>query len=596
MKRLNFDFKVKKVGKGGITTIAGLANANTVDRMKERIVPNAWNLDNYKKNPVVLFDHGHDPTFGFMPIGKATKVEPTEEGLYTEIEISSSKSEKISAIRDLVEEGILKTFSVGFDPKESTKSAENPDIIEITKAELIETSIVPIPMNQDSTFTMLRKRKAAWHTPLAKKWYDTFLDRVEVIKKKAWAAAAVQQRLDDLVEVGEIRDRQAALRFVADESGENLHNVKKALAGDIQIPPTMLKAFATVLRIDPKLLQQLNTGKDVALLERFMSRDEEPNGGDIVAKKKKSEKMGEAAMTPPEGQKPKDEQKPAKKDAMGVICYVAVPKTSADSAEAAASAVEAAGYAVDQAEETAEAYVFWQVPKDSVDTSVEGLTVDLGDGVYAHVAPTSGGQPEEEAPAPAPAAEAPKAGDSEEAKADPAPMTPEEEAAAKDAYAKFQEERKATNEGGAGNPAAWIADEDKWNKAKEMAKAAGADDIYAFAVWAYLNVLGGTKKSGGAPYVKNIDGTDDNPYLELSRAGNATLGAILNELKGMSEKLDGMADLSVALSKAAGEAKGDVPPTDTSTEGKDGDLVKSLDSLRGYQRDLDKKLKHIFKV
>ena len=197
VRQINFDFQVKSKGKDGIV-VEGFANAATIDRMKEKIDPNGWDLENYKKNPVVLFDHGHDPTFGYMPIGKALSVEARPEGLYIKIQLSNSKSEKISAIRDLVDEGILKTFSVGFDPKESEKSADNPDVTVIKSAELIETSIVPIPMNQDSTFSVLKK-KFNPRTDLAKKWLDRFCGKVKLVKKGAWVAAAIHQRLYDLM-------------------------------------------------------------------------------------------------------------------------------------------------------------------------------------------------------------------------------------------------------------------------------------------------------------------------------------------------------------------------------------------------------------
>lgn len=578
-RTLNFGFKVKKATKGSLV-IEGLANANTIDRMKERILPSAWNLDNYKKNPVVLFDHGHDPTFGYMPVGKALSVEPTEEGLYTKIELSSSKTEKISAVRDLVEEGILKTFSVGFDPKASQKSADDPDVMEITKAELIETSIVPIPMNQDSTFTMLSKRKAYWQTPLAKKWYDVFMDRVELHQRKAWVAAAVHQRLHDLIEVGEIRSKEAALKFVAEEAGVPPMTVKRALTGRIvPMPEQLVKSFATVLRVSVKTLSDLNTG-NYELLEKIMARADEAEGGETVLTQK--------------GEGYDDEKKPAKK-AMGKICCIVVDKASVESMDAAAAKVEAAGYATDAGEETDQGYVFWQEPKEQAGDLSDALALELGDGVYAYVTPVGPSEEEE--------VEEPEGTDQEMSKDDQKAMddegkkeddekqlTEDEVAAAKEALAKYEEERAATNEGGEGNPAAWVADEAKWEKAKEMAKAAEADDVFAFAVWAYLNVLGGGKKGGDAQSTKNIDGTDDNPYLKMAETQTAMLGAILNELKGMGAGLKGLADLTVALSKEAGDQKGDETVDD---EGKDVQDSKSLDLLLNYQRDLDKRLKKL---
>lgn len=175
MNRLNFNFEVKSKKNGSIV-VAGFANAATIDRAEEIIDPKAWRLDNYKKNPIILFDHGMDLAFGSLPVGKAIKVEPREEGLYCEVEISNSKTEKITAVRDLVEEGILKTFSVGFDPK---NSAKEENIKRITDAELLEISFVPIPMNQDSTFSMLSKSLSDSRTKTARRWWDNYKKNVQ---------------------------------------------------------------------------------------------------------------------------------------------------------------------------------------------------------------------------------------------------------------------------------------------------------------------------------------------------------------------------------------------------------------------------------
>lgn len=177
--KIHCEFKIKS--NDTAIVIAGFANANTVDRGIERIDPKAWRLDNYKKNPIVLFDHGMDHSFGSLPIGRSKLVEAKDGGLFAEIEISNSKTEKITAVRDLIREGILKTFSVGFDPKDHTKD-EGARVI--TDAELLEISIVPIPMNQDSTFSLLSKSLPDSCNKTARKWFSNYQKKIraEAIK------------------------------------------------------------------------------------------------------------------------------------------------------------------------------------------------------------------------------------------------------------------------------------------------------------------------------------------------------------------------------------------------------------------------------
>lgn len=166
MDRLNFDFKIKKESQG--IFLEGLANPATKDRSKELLDPKSWILDNYKKNPIILFDHGQDTYFGTMPIGKAVVIEPRDDGLYAKVKISDSKTERLTAIRDLVEEGILKTFSVGFKPGESSSDGDGKVI---KNNELLEISVVPIPMHQDALGSLSISEK---RTKLAKRWVKKY--------------------------------------------------------------------------------------------------------------------------------------------------------------------------------------------------------------------------------------------------------------------------------------------------------------------------------------------------------------------------------------------------------------------------------------
>ncbi len=166
MKTKFIDFKVKsQTEKNGDVIIEGWANPATVDRTKELIDSETWMLDNYNKNPIVLFNHGKDPSFGLLPVGKALAVKATPDGLYCKIKVSNSDEPRIKAVRDLTSEGILQTFSVGFDGGEEVKDAEG--VTRISGPELLEISIVTLPMNQDATFSLASKDYQAMKQKLA---------------------------------------------------------------------------------------------------------------------------------------------------------------------------------------------------------------------------------------------------------------------------------------------------------------------------------------------------------------------------------------------------------------------------------------------
>ena len=233
---------------GDEVVIEGLANAATVDRTDEVIPPSAWDIEEYLENPVILFNHGKDPNYGFLPVGKAIAIKITDQGLWVKVTLSNSDVPKIKAIRDLVIEGILKTFSVGFDPGDERRDANGVNVVGYAK--LLEISIVTLPMNKDSTFSLSAKDILAM---------DKVLSRLR--QKGAWVAAAVQQRIYSLQQTHGDFNRDRALEEVGDQAGVRLDDVRNVLTGEVTpVPQEMLAAFAKVLGMDEGKLTQLDKG------------------------------------------------------------------------------------------------------------------------------------------------------------------------------------------------------------------------------------------------------------------------------------------------------------------------------------------------
>jgi len=134
---------------GGVN-IRGLASTNSIDRVGDTINHDAWTksggLDNFKNNPIILFNHNYD-----KPIGKATSMDITDNGLELGARISKSAGE----IKDLIKDGVLGAFSVGFRVKDA-EYKEETDGFEIKDAELFEVSVVSVPANQTATFSLAK--------------------------------------------------------------------------------------------------------------------------------------------------------------------------------------------------------------------------------------------------------------------------------------------------------------------------------------------------------------------------------------------------------------------------------------------------------
>ena len=139
------------VEKDGSASIRGMASTSDFDRAGDSISPDAWTksggLNNFKKNPIILFNHNYN-----QPIGRATGLEVTDKGLELEARISKSAP---NGVCDLVKDGVLGAFSVGFRVKDADY-IEETDGLMIKDAELFEVSVVSVPCNQAATFSLAK--------------------------------------------------------------------------------------------------------------------------------------------------------------------------------------------------------------------------------------------------------------------------------------------------------------------------------------------------------------------------------------------------------------------------------------------------------
>jgi len=148
----NSYFEAKKVSTTQNTKglrIAGYANTTDKDRVGDVVTAKAWanGIENFRKNPILLYQHKHD-----CPIGRVDKVTVDKKGLFVEANISDA-AEKLHAVHSLIKDGALKSFSVGFKVKDG-KYDHKTDSMTITDVELLEISVVSVPANQESLFSI----------------------------------------------------------------------------------------------------------------------------------------------------------------------------------------------------------------------------------------------------------------------------------------------------------------------------------------------------------------------------------------------------------------------------------------------------------
>ena len=148
---VNSQFSVKALpgdsGDGtGAVTIEGYASTNDVDRQGDVVPTGVWErgLDNYLKNPIILAYHDHN-----QPVGRMIEHKIDKKGLW----IKATISEAAGSVYNLVKNGILTAFSIGFRVMDAEYKSD-AEVFLIKDLELHEISVVSVPANQNTLFSL----------------------------------------------------------------------------------------------------------------------------------------------------------------------------------------------------------------------------------------------------------------------------------------------------------------------------------------------------------------------------------------------------------------------------------------------------------
>lgn len=225
--------------------IEGYANCTTIDRSGDVIPKTAWEnaLVNYLKNPIILAHHDHS-----QPIGRMVDHRIEDKGLWIKARISAAAEDVFNLIKD----GVLTAFSVGFIVKDAVYDSVT-DLFVIKELELLEVSVVSVPCNQDSTFSLSKAFENAedyskFKSQFAKKEeaakeLDSPKEQVSGNTKKEWnmdpkeleqllaktaaeAAAAATKALEE---------KQAAEKAAAEAEAKRKAEIEAAVKAAVQV-------------------------------------------------------------------------------------------------------------------------------------------------------------------------------------------------------------------------------------------------------------------------------------------------------------------------------------------------------------------------
>ena len=142
-----FDITVKEKRKDGGRI---LISTGSLDRERDRVLPQGARVENYLKNPVVQWGHNYrDP---WATVGKTTQLEIGEEGIIADFELrpAANDQDPQNVVLLLWNGEWIRTASIGFDPSVKAWEENEEGGRDFTAWELLEWSLVPIPANQEA--------------------------------------------------------------------------------------------------------------------------------------------------------------------------------------------------------------------------------------------------------------------------------------------------------------------------------------------------------------------------------------------------------------------------------------------------------------
>lgn len=173
--------QIKSEGDGKYTFAI---STGAIDRERDTVAVAGWDLDNYRKNPVVLWAHDYSG----LPVGRSESILGRNGQLVARMEFVPGEVYQFAdTVRQLVDGGYLKATSVGFRPLEWSYDEERGGF-NFLKQELLEFSIVPVPANPEA---LIEARHAGISLVPLKDWAIRVLDTYQLSPEEKAEAARV---------------------------------------------------------------------------------------------------------------------------------------------------------------------------------------------------------------------------------------------------------------------------------------------------------------------------------------------------------------------------------------------------------------------
>ena len=241
--------------------IEGYASTNEVDRANDVVPTSVWEkgIQNYLKNPIILAQHDYDD-----PIGRMVEYKIDSKGLWIKARISAA-----AEIFNLVKDEVVTAFSVGFRINDAEYNAAT-ELFVVKDLELIEISVVSIPCNQNTLFSL---SKAFSDADEYKNFKSQFAPKSESAKglesstdadsKSQKEVEMTQDEIKQMVAEATAKAlaEQATAKALADaQEAEVQARIKAAVAA---VTPTETGAEKLLAEVEKRFAEQAESTKSV---------------------------------------------------------------------------------------------------------------------------------------------------------------------------------------------------------------------------------------------------------------------------------------------------------------------------------------------
>jgi len=226
-------------------TIEGYASTDDVDRQGDIVPASVWKkgIQNYLKNPVILAYHDHSE-----PVGRMVDHRVDSKGLWVKARISSAAGE----VFDLVKDGILTAFSIGFRIVDAEYDAAK-ELFVVKELELHEISVVSVPANQNTLFSLSKAFDTAEEFKSFKQQFAPESDSAKGLESSTEASGEIKKewemdpkQLEQMLADAANKAAELTAKAIADTQAKQLADKIAADKSEAELDARVKAAVASI--------------------------------------------------------------------------------------------------------------------------------------------------------------------------------------------------------------------------------------------------------------------------------------------------------------------------------------------------------------